>query len=108
MIIVHLWWWFQKVTGTDNTSGRPYGFWSGFGSDLSEIALIVGGITLYKHHNCAVKRCPRIARKHWSVKGTPLRTCHHHATKYWHDLLLKEYKRDYKEQHMLLRTKEEI
>ncbi len=103
--LVHLWWWFQSVTGTDNTSGRPYGFWSGFGSDLGEIAILAGLITIYKHHNCAVPRCPRLAHKRFEVKETHQRTCHKHATKYWHDLLLAQYKEDYPEQHALLNPK---
>lgn len=92
---------FLNWTGANNTAGNQYGFWSGFGSDLTEFALVVGAIGLYKHHNCAVPKCPRLARKHWQVKGTPLKTCHHHATKKWHALLLKQYKEDYKEQHAL-------
>lgn len=54
MILVHTWWWFQHVTGMDNLSGRPYGFWSGFGSDITELALVgvlIKGITvLVSHH----------------------------------------------------------
>lgn len=108
MIILTVWHWFQNTTGTHitpqqlmNGGSKEYNFWSGFGSDITELALVVGLLGLYHRHNCAVPKCPRLARKHWEVKGTPLRTCHHHATKPWHALLLKEYKRDHKEQHAL-------
>lgn len=93
--------WLAHWLGLLNASGPIYSFWSGFGSDLTEFALLVGAVGLYKHHNCAWKGCPRFARKHWQVKGTPLRTCHHHATRQCHTLLLKQYKRDHKEQHEL-------
>lgn len=55
--LVRLWWWFQYITGTDNTAGRPYGFWSGFGSDIGEMA-IAGAI--YKKLNCHQPGCWRI------------------------------------------------
>jgi hypothetical protein len=100
--IQHLWYWIEVHTGTVNESGPYYGFFSGFGSDLSEIALFGFIIGMYKHHNCAVPKCPRIAHKKFEVEGTHQRTCHHHATPYWHTLLLKQYKEDYPEQHKLL------
>lgn len=93
---------FLNWTGSNNTSGNQYGFWSGFGSDLTEFFALGAVLGLYKHHNCAVPRCPRLAHKKFEVKGTHQRTCHHHATPYWHDLLLKQYKEDYPAQHRLL------
>lgn len=99
--MINLFWDVLNWTGANNTAGNQYGFWSGFGSDLTEFALVGGAVGMYVHHNCAVPRCPRLARKHWQVKGTPLRTCHKHATTEWHKLLLKQYKEDYKEQHKL-------
>jgi hypothetical protein len=97
-----IWWWIEVHTGTVNESGPYYGFFSGFGSDLSEIALLGFIIGMYHRHNCAVPHCPRIAHKKFEVEGTHQRTCHKHATPYWHDLLLKQYKEDYPEQHKLL------
>lgn len=106
--IVHFWWWLKHATGTDNTTGQPYGFWSGFGSDITEFALLVGAVGLYHRHNCAVPKCPRLAHKKFEVNGTHQRTCHHHATLYWHNLLLKQYKEDYPEQHKLLNSTKRI
>lgn len=74
--LVHLWGWIEFHTGTVNESGPYYGFFSGFGSDLGEIALIGGLIAIYRKHNCHVKGCFRIA-KH-SVEGTPFITCKKH------------------------------
>ncbi len=60
-------------------SGPWYGFWSGFGSDVGEIAIIGGLLTLVRHHNCHVRRCWRIKRH--PVEGTPYVTCRkHHPT----------------------------
>lgn len=98
MLMLH---WLAHWLGLLNAAGPIYSFWSGFGSDLTEFALLVGVLGIYRHHNCPVKGCPRITHKKFPVKETPLYTCHHHATKKWHALLAKEYKRDHKEQHAL-------
>ncbi len=72
----HLWWWIEVHTGTVNESGPYYGFFSGFGSDLGEVALI-GGIWMgLRKINCHVKGCPRIG--HYEVKGTPYKVCRKH------------------------------
>lgn len=93
---------FLNWTGANNTSGNQYGFWSGFGSDLGEIVLLGGAITLYKRHNCAVPKCPRIAHKKYEVKETKQYTCRTHHTQYWHDLLVAQYKEDYPDQHAFI------
>jgi hypothetical protein len=85
-------------TGSNNTSGVQYGFWSGFGSDLGEVALIGSVFMLYRHHKCAT--CWRIG--HHPVAGTPYKTCHKHATMDIHDRLHKEHKLKHPEQHKLL------
>lgn len=50
------------VLGLDNPSGAWYLFWSGPGSDISELALLGGIIGLLRKHNCAVHGCWRIGR----------------------------------------------
>jgi hypothetical protein len=80
--------WLWTVTGSNNTSGLYYGFWSGFGSDLGEVALLGAVFGFYKHHNCAVRGCPRIG-KH-PVERTGYKTCHHHTTQEIHDQLRGE------------------
>jgi hypothetical protein len=64
-----LWHWFLTVTGSNNTSGIWYGFWSGFGSDLGEVVLIGGLIQIYRGTRCHVderatggKNCRRRGR----------------------------------------------
>ena len=53
-----IWWhWALHHFGIDNTSGEWYGFWSGFGSDLSEFAIFGAIIASVRHKNCAVKGC---------------------------------------------------
>jgi len=71
-----MWWWILHVTGVDNVSGPWYGFWSGFGSDLGEIAIVGGLISIYRRHNCHVKGCWRIGK--YSVEGTGYVVCRHH------------------------------
>jgi hypothetical protein len=58
-----VWWWFEVHTGTVNEGGPYYGFWSGFGSDLGEAAIIVGGVQLLRRANCHTRRCYRIGHK---------------------------------------------
>lgn len=57
-----LWWWFLHLTGADNVSGTFYGFWSGFGSDLGEIAIVGGLVSIYRKHTCEVAGCWRLQR----------------------------------------------
>jgi hypothetical protein len=105
-IISLIWHWILNVTGTviPMTGSKWYNFWSGFGSDLGEIAIIGSLIGLYKHHNCTVKGCPRIG--HHPVDGTPYMTCHKHATTTVHSRLHKEHKQKYPAQHKLLNPNE--
>ena len=72
--------WLAVHTGTVNEAGPYYGFWSGFGSDLGELAIIGGLIGIYRKHNCHVKGCWRIGRH--PVEGTDFTVCRpHHPDK---------------------------
>jgi hypothetical protein len=72
-----IWPWFLHVTGTDNTSGYWYGWWSGFGG-FTFMGLTATWLHL-RRHNCHAKGCWRIG-KH-PVDGTPYVTCRkHHPT----------------------------
>lgn len=62
--------------GLDDLSGSFYGFWSGIGSDLGELAIIGAAIGLYRKHTCHVDRCWRWARH--PVNGTPYTVCRRH------------------------------
>lgn len=77
--LAHFWYWVEIHTGAINEQNAYYGWWSGAGSDLGEIALIGGIFTLARSHNCHVKHCWRI-NKH-PVEGTPYKVCRkHHPT----------------------------
>jgi hypothetical protein len=69
--------WLAVHTGTINEPGPYYGFWSGFGSDLSEFAIIGAVLHGFRRHNCHEKGCWRIG-KHL-VDGTPWCNRHHAA-----------------------------
>lgn len=90
------------VTGADNVSGPWYGFWSGFGSDLSEIALLGAAYTLYRRHKCT--RCWRLS--HMKVEGTHFKTCHKHSTASHHAFLKQLHAEKHPEQHAFLNGKE--
>lgn len=71
--------WLLHVLGVDNEAGRWYAFWSGFGSDMSEVALLGALGALFKRHNCHERRCWRIGRH--VVDGTPWCDRHHQAAR---------------------------
>lgn len=96
---------FLNWTGSNNTSGNQYGFWSGFGSDLGELTIIGALLAGYKHHNCAVKGCPRFGTH--KVDGTKYKTCHKHTTLSWHAKLQQDHSDKFPEQHKLLNLDEE-
>lgn len=48
--------------GLDNAAGPWYLFWSGIGSDLSEITLVAGLYAIYRRHVCEVRWCWRVGR----------------------------------------------
>ena len=66
--------WLAVHTGTLNEPGPYYGFWSGFGSDLGEVALLGAVAGAYHKHACHQARCWRVGRH--TVDGTPW--CNHH------------------------------
>ena len=66
--------WLLNFFGINNLSG--YGFFSGIGSDLGEVALIVAIIAVYRKHNCHAQGCWRISRH--PVEGTPWVVCRKH------------------------------
>lgn len=70
-----LWHLLLHVIGLDG-SGYWYNFWSGFGSDLGEAALIGGLISMYRKHNCHVKGCWRLTWR--PVAGTTFTVCRRH------------------------------
>lgn len=68
--------WFLHYLGLDSGSGTSYLWWSGFGSDLAELAIVGGLITVYRRHNCEVHRCWRLGR-HVTAAGQHVCRRHH-------------------------------
>jgi hypothetical protein len=67
---------FLTFIGVYNGNSRWYLFWGGFGSCLSELAILV---VVWRKINCHAKGCYRIGLHH--VEGTPYITCgKHHPT----------------------------
>lgn len=65
----------MHVLGVDDLSGRWYGFWSGFGSDIGELAIVGALAGMVRQHNCEVHRCWRLGR-HVTAAGQ--RVCRRH------------------------------
>lgn len=74
--------WIAYMTGSQNTSGSPpnYNFWSGFGSDIAEVTIIIGLISVYKKHNCHLRWCWRLAHHKLAdpVTGIEYMLCRSH------------------------------
>jgi hypothetical protein len=71
--------WLQHWLGADNASGPIYLSWSGWVSDLSELALVGLLVQLWRRHNCHVQKCWRLGIR--PVSGTAHVVCkRHHPT----------------------------
>lgn len=87
--------WLAHWLGTDNLSGPIYGFWSGFGSDISELGILGALLSHARAFNCEVHGCwrpghrttaagHRVCGKH----GKPLgKLTHHHLMRLHHEAL---------------------
>jgi hypothetical protein len=79
--------WLAYATGSYNCprTGCPggvahnYNFFSGAGSDITELAIVGGILGMYHKHNCHDPGCWRIGRH--SVDGTPWCNRHHQAAR---------------------------
>jgi hypothetical protein len=67
--------WLEHFLGFD-MSGNWYGFWSGFGSDLGELAIVGALVAMVRKHVCHVKGCWRIGRL--PIEGTSWIVCRKH------------------------------
>jgi hypothetical protein len=85
----HLVHWLEVHTGTVNEPGPYYGFFSGFGSDLGEVALIGGLITFVRHANCGAPGCWRLG-KHPTADNIHRLCRHHHPELMGHKPTIEE------------------
>jgi hypothetical protein len=73
--------WLAVHTGTVNEPGPYYGFWSGFGSDLTEFGIIgvitTGVYQLVRKYNCHEPGCWRVGT-HPAANGQFLLCYRHH------------------------------
>ena len=76
--------WLEVHTGTNNEPGPYYGFWSGFGSDLTEFAVIgtiaTGVYQLVKKYNCHQPGCWRVGNH--QAAGGQFSLCYRHHPDY--------------------------
>jgi len=76
--------WFEVHTGIINEPGPYYGFWSGFGSDLTEFGVIgaiaTGVYQLVKKYNCHAPGCWRVGN-HPAADGQ-FSLCYRHHPEY--------------------------
>jgi hypothetical protein len=72
--------WLGVHTGTFNEAGPYYGFWSGFGSDLTEFGIIgvlaTGIYQLVKRYNCHEPGCWRVGTH--LAAGGQFHLCYRH------------------------------
>jgi hypothetical protein len=52
--MIHIWHWILNFTGVNygqnSFATHMYNFWSGFGGDITEFAIVGTLITIYRHH----------------------------------------------------------
>jgi hypothetical protein len=76
--------WLEVKTGTNNEPGPYYAFWSGFGSDLTEFAIIgtiaTGVYQLVKKYNCHQPGCWRVGNH--PAAGGQFSLCYRHHPDY--------------------------
>src|SRR5690348_586787 len=76
--------WLEVHTGTVNEPGPYYGFWSGFGSDLTEFGIIgaisTGVYQLVKKYNCHYPGCWRVGNH--PAAGGQFSLCYLHHPDY--------------------------
>ena len=76
--------WLEVHTGTINEPGPYYGFWSGFGSDLTEFGIIgaiaTGVYQLVKKYNCHQPGCWRVGNH--QAAGGQFSLCYRHHPDY--------------------------
>ena len=86
--------WLNSFFGLDDGQGEHYLFWSGLGSDISEVAVLGAVYAIWRRHNCAVKGCWRVG--HRQVPGTDHVVCrrHHPRPQPTHEELLAEHRRN--------------
>jgi hypothetical protein len=70
--------WLSHFLGLDNLSGPYYGFWSGAGSDITELALVGVLVEFMRRHTCHMHRCLRPANHPVTVDGVTYRVCRKH------------------------------
>lgn len=69
-MLIALGWFWHPLNGTG------YQFWSGIGSDIGEVAIVGGLITLVRQRTCHVHRCWRPCWHAHPEHGHPV--CKHH------------------------------
>jgi hypothetical protein len=90
--VINIFWDVLNWTGANNTSGNQYGFWSGFGSDLGEFALLGAFVTWWKAGECHIDGCHR--RGHYPFQHYKLCKKHHPevSNKLTHDQVIAIHK----------------
>jgi len=102
-------------TGTINEPGPYYGFWSGFGSDLTEFAIIgtiaTGVYQLVKKYNCHYPGCWRVGNH--PAAGGQFSLCYRHHPDYQgmkptHELIAQVHREHLERQAAMLGKLQEV
>ena len=76
--MIHFWFRLLDFFGIRNEGGYGYGFFSGVGSDLGELALFGAIVGAYRHVNCHIKGCARFAHHEYEIDGVKYKLCRKH------------------------------
>jgi len=107
--------WLAVHTGTVNEPGPYYGFWSGFGSDITEFGIIgviaTGVYQVVKKYNCHEPGCWRVGNH--PAAGGQFSLCYRHHPDYMgrrptHDLIVRLHRQDVERQQAIADRLHEI
>lgn len=83
--------WLAVHLGIVNESGPYYGFWSGSGSDIGELALLGGVFGLYWHHTCHTDGCYWPGRHPANIAGRDVKLCKRCLRRAGHEVLTRAH-----------------
>jgi hypothetical protein len=74
-------WWLVHSGTSELTPNVWYNAWSGWVSDLGEVTLVGAVVVGYRHANCHIQGCWRLAKHEYEMDGVKYRLCRVHHPK---------------------------
>lgn len=92
-------WWLVHSGTSELTPNVWYNAWSGWVSDIGELALLGAIIGTYRHHNCHVKGCLRLGKHEYDMNGVKVKLCRKHHPEIHKPLTVADVDRHHERKH---------